>query len=1422
MRIKGKELILPIFTLSALALFPVTAQAASNYEIITDPAFLASKLGGSYSDGKITFVGPTSLNNNSNGSSTTSMLHGVTIQNRNWYNIVVPSGSAYTSAHGGMKVDIEDFVIDWTLPFKVERYSDRNGSYDSSSTKIIADTTEGTLFTVDANGNIFPNWNRDYFVHSGEHRAYLYDETTDSCLKYTKNYSSESLANIKDLDKDHIYCVEIYTDSDPDSVYTDMVYSKTYFRVNPQASVTSKAEVAAITKPVFTDFSNLGLPQAVNVSYSNGETNKPCAVKWDSSTYNSMTTAPQVIKGTLQPEDGYQGEADLSITCQVNLIPAKITEIDNSYYVNVDYGTKTDNIMVPTQVNTSLDCYSGPYAVPVTYNLSSYNPVQVGEQIVQGDLNLAGLPLENNTGLKPHFKINVTQANATSIQLTTPIEASAFTSFNSLGLPSELEVQFTNSVTGTVEYINCPVTWNEEDYDKEDISGIQVIKGTISTPDGRLNTSNLQPTVTVKLSKAVLTSFEQPQTIEVEYGMPAAQLMLPPTIQSILPTGTIDIPVHYDVQNGYDPFKLGEQHISGTNNYAKDNVDFSNVTIPDLCIKVVPTNIVKVTTPKQVLNGKLGDLLTSIYPSNDTVEVLLGSGIQYTLKPNWDKDKYDYAARTQTLVGDLSHRPEGITNTNNVEAYMDIQLSPDVNGIDIVKVPSLNPIKVVVGSNMRNIPYLYRASFDMSNGTKRDIDIAYWDSSQVNISEVGTYYATASLLPDNYTNTKNLVLLQEIQVVEPTDQSISQIVRPQPIEVLTGEEVTLPDMIDVILSDGTPDKVAVTYKDKIIDTSIPGVIYIKGKPSGNNPNKLTYIQEIDIIDIQERRPYITEVVDGGTLYAPLGTDIKDIPVTNSVAVRLSDNRWIYVTPSFDTSTYDCNSLALQRFECDLMIGANYTNAHKFKALLNIQLYEENTIDERALDTVYNPSHVTVPYNTLYTQIALPNPLVKYVSGVVAPIRAPWVLNGYKPKNTSVQTFVSKLEDYVNPSSLTAELKVRVLPNPDDLDGSKTVVEIIPPDPVTATKGKLLPYATLPQTVLCIFKNGSSRDIPVIWDYNSQIITRDVRISGNIVLPDGLFEECGLGTSLEIISKTTSKIEDGTPFTKSKTDIDKENPTVETVVETPDVVVDNRDAELALIRATKKKIPYTLPKNVKLNWMSLIENIDTKLVTITPDLFKDEAIVDVTISTPNLRQTEKARVINPSEATAPVFTDVSAKHWAFKSIEDACARGYIHGVSGTTFGPKNYISVSDTLTFMDRILVANNKIKMIHTRDYIDTILKNKEHWAYYNVASILSKLDKGVIATLGLDNGDPYDIQLTREQVALILEDILTQYNIQSKALQLSFVDEANISYKQEVQYCVSLGLFYGDNTGHFLPDKKITRAELVSVLLRLDDLLAQ
>ncbi len=243
------------------------------------------------------------------------------------------------------------------------------------------------------------------------------------------------------------------------------------------------------------------------------------------------------------------------------------------------------------------------------------------------------------------------------------------------------------------------------------------------------------------------------------------------------------------------------------------------------------------------------------------------------------------------------------------------------------------------------------------------------------------------------------------------------------------------------------------------------------------------------------------------------------------------------------------------------------------------------------------------------------------------------------------------------------------------------------------------------------------------------------------------------------------------------------------------------------------LPYTLPATQGLTieqLQKLTNNQFTKEVLKTivqkPELLKTLGI-DVSALSAQI-------VLNLIEN--PEFKDVASSHWANNTIKKAAELGLVAGFPDGTFAPSAPLKAVDILVFLDRVLLLNNITTSTLPRSTVEKYIKDKDHWAFSNMASTASKLNEETLKTISELGEQP----ITRELLAQVLYE-LTKGKLEATREIIAFTDMEDSPYKEAIDYCVSVGLISGMSATTMSPQKALTRAELMTVLIRLNSLLS-
>ena len=179
-----------------------------------------------------------------------------------------------------------------------------------------------------------------------------------------------------------------------------------------------------------------------------------------------------------------------------------------------------------------------------------------------------------------------------------------------------------------------------------------------------------------------------------------------------------------------------------------------------------------------------------------------------------------------------------------------------------------------------------------------------------------------------------------------------------------------------------------------------------------------------------------------------------------------------------------------------------------------------------------------------------------------------------------------------------------------------------------------------------------------------------------------------------------------------------------------------------------------------------------------------------------------------EGKKPAFKDV-AKHWAASSINEAVERGLLNGMSETAFQPKAPLTAEQTFASLSNVLIKNNILNVKIDKNIVKEKLSSQfsnPTWSTLAVAQVLSNTNPGMV---------------DRYSEAQSLKETMTRGDMANVIYALGH-DVFPNNAKNAEEFCKELGIMLGDKNGNFASDRILSRAELSSILLRIDDKLAK
>ncbi|ONI42450.1 hypothetical protein AN639_12375 [Candidatus Epulonipiscium fishelsonii] len=369
----------------------------------------------------------------------------------------------------------------------------------------------------------------------------------------------------------------------------------------------------------------------------------------------------------------------------------------------------------------------------------------------------------------------------------------------------------------------------------------------------------------------------------------------------------------------------------------------------------------------------------------------------------------------------------------------------------------------------------------------------------------------------------------------------------------------------------------------------------------------------------------------------------------------------------------------------------------------------------------------------------------------------------------------------------------------DID-TKTVQDVNTQDIIVTIQD-----VTTPDTMLTI-QDVTTPDTAVIEQdiatLNTNVIPQKYVVRSEVSQENTTNNEGGVISDImeQNVSKNITKSEYGL-FDKLEINVDDMYNTALKLIQ-----VKNSQEASTIKKLFLKAIPYTY-MNGQLSLNSLPDTLSREFDNIElHSIISNLKLLDL-LSLYNI-----GKEISLDDITASEFVDISM-HWAENSINEANKNGFIGGVTSDLFAPEQELYVADTFTFLDRLLLSNNVLKMNLPRETVEKYVPNKMDWTFYHVASIGSKLSENTLKQVMSSSED----NITRGMFAQILFEI-TDKQLPKIKYDYNFIDIDNSPYNEAITYCIETGLLCGISQNEMAPNKMLTRAELAAVLVRLDE----
>jgi hypothetical protein len=197
---------------------------------------------------------------------------------------------------------------------------------------------------------------------------------------------------------------------------------------------------------------------------------------------------------------------------------------------------------------------------------------------------------------------------------------------------------------------------------------------------------------------------------------------------------------------------------------------------------------------------------------------------------------------------------------------------------------------------------------------------------------------------------------------------------------------------------------------------------------------------------------------------------------------------------------------------------------------------------------------------------------------------------------------------------------------------------------------------------------------------------------------------------------------------------------------------------------------------------------------------DEKVVNIeNILSSFSKKIEEAK----AQPTTVQFTD-TASHWADATVGIFVKLGVVNGYQDGTFHPNASMTRAEFATVISKVFDLSSTATG-------NTLSDVSGHWAE---ASIRTLKDKGLISGY-LDGTFKPNHEISRSETIAIISKIIDLNGVESAASS-NFSDLDNAWNKDQIQKAAAAGIISGTGNGEFLPNKQASRAEALTMVLRV------
>lgn len=171
-----------------------------------------------------------------------------------------------------------------------------------------------------------------------------------------------------------------------------------------------------------------------------------------------------------------------------------------------------------------------------------------------------------------------------------------------------------------------------------------------------------------------------------------------------------------------------------------------------------------------------------------------------------------------------------------------------------------------------------------------------------------------------------------------------------------------------------------------------------------------------------------------------------------------------------------------------------------------------------------------------------------------------------------------------------------------------------------------------------------------------------------------------------------------------------------------------------------------------------------------------------------------------------LSDVKSNDWFYSNIEEMIRMGIVEGYSDGTFMPDNPVKTNEFIKMV--VIAMGYNVELSASTYWADSFIKRSEELKICDTTFI-----------------SDYSLNLSREQAAKIIANALSLTEVRPLELYNEHVKPiirdfylVQDKYRDDVVDCFAWGIMQGDSLKFFNPKNTITRAEAITVILRMID----